>query len=343
MIAARLSAHVALEPQADGNILAASTAIRSRLGNFSPAAAERAQRLRDGLPLASFSARRSAVDKEIDLPGPALARAAFWNTGSGLQKAAVIKSSSNRRCLITGRKLQTSRAGERIVLSRFAYLRRRGDEMVLESPRAGGVVSDCRSACRGRAHLGSPPRSTIGNLRRQDGFPGRRVARACCWIAGMLFRIEPTGSEGLRADEGDDNLVLWDFHDLLFHTHTTEGRQANPLGGLYPYAGMMRHRHRCGPSWPGQLIDLQRTLPPPSNTASPRAEPVPRDATRRAISTTTIRSRLSSCRSSSTTPPGSRRIGKTRADLGDGSGPDDRLHARPYPSGRQQPTNSSSI
>ena len=47
----------------------------------------------------------------------------------------------------------------------------------------------------------------------------------------ILFKLKEGDTDGLRPSEGDPNLVLWDFHDLLlFHTHSTEGRQTNPLG-----------------------------------------------------------------------------------------------------------------
>jgi SagB-type dehydrogenase family enzyme len=81
----------------------------------------------------------------------------------------------------------------------------------------------------------------------------------------MLFRID--AGDGLRADEGDDRLVLWDFHDLLFHTHSTEGRQANPAGGLYPYAGEMPPPPAIRPRWPGQTVKL-----PGVQSTSPAAE-----------------------------------------------------------------------
>jgi hypothetical protein len=126
---------------------------------------------------------------------------------------------------------------EIIVLSRFAYFRRRGNEMVLESPRAGALFRIVDPKIATAIVMLSTPQQ-IKKFRRQDSFPGVELL-ALLVDCQILFKIDAASDEGLRPAEGDHNLVLWDFHDLLFHTHSTEGRQANPLGGLYPYAGVI--------------------------------------------------------------------------------------------------------
>jgi SagB-type dehydrogenase family enzyme len=85
----------------------------------------------------------------------------------------------------------------------------------------------------------------------------------------ILFKIEAAKGDGLRPSEGDDDLVLWDFHDLLFHTRSTEGRQANPLGGFYPYAGLIPPPPAVRPRWPGKAIDLSKVSVAPSEAPSP--------------------------------------------------------------------------
>src|SRR5260370_42550395 len=107
--------------------------------------------------------------------------------------------------------------------------------MVSGSARAGGLFRICDpNIASGLAVLSTPQK--ISRLRRQDNFPGIALL-ALLVDCQILFRIDAANDQGLRPTEGDDNLVLWYFHDLLFHTHNTEGRQAYPRGGLYPRAG----------------------------------------------------------------------------------------------------------
>jgi SagB-type dehydrogenase family enzyme len=111
----------------------------------------------------------------------------------------------------------------------------------------------------------------IKQFRRQDGFPGVELL-ALLLNCQILFRVDADSGEGLRPAEGDDHLVLWDFHDLLFHTHSTEGRQANPLGGLYPYADVIAPPPAVRPRWPGKQIDLRELSAAPSEIVSPIAK-----------------------------------------------------------------------
>ncbi len=140
-----------------------------------------------------------------------------------------------------------------LVLSRFAYMRRRGAEMVLESPRASALFKICEPKIATAIAMFSTPRQ-IKQLRRREGFPGVELL-ALLLDCQILFKVG-AGESGLRMAEGDHSLVLWDFHDLLFHTRSTEGRHVNPLGGVYPYVGVISPPPAVRPNWPGKKIDL---------------------------------------------------------------------------------------
>jgi SagB-type dehydrogenase family enzyme len=201
--------------------------------------------------------------------------------------------------------------------------------MVLESPRAGALFRICDPVIAAAlATLSSPQQ--IKKFRRQVGFPGNELL-ALLLDCQILFKVEAADDDGLRATEGDNKLVMWDFHDLLFHTHSTEGRQAIPIGGLYPHAGMIAPPPAVRPHWPGKKIDLKKLSANASEPLSPfvtllRERHSTRDFDdRKPIKLTELARLLDH-----TARVRSR--WKSEADLGDG-GPVVEYTSRPYPSG----------
>ena len=266
VIAACLSDHVALDGQADGNVVARFEGYAQGLGKFTPATIKRLSELRTGLPLVSIS-RGRAGDKEINLLVQRLARSGLLEyrlgPARGVQDSVVIEPQ------IADYSPQISKIGntDTIALSRFAYLRRRGTELVLESPRAGALfrITDPKMAAA-LVTLSKPQK--ISRYRKERGFPGLEFL-GLLMDCQILFKLRDGDSDGLRPSEGDPSLVLWDFHDLLFHTHSTEGRQANPIGGLYSYSDLTAPLPAVRPPWPGKSVDLNGAVtPPPSPFAS---------------------------------------------------------------------------
>jgi SagB-type dehydrogenase family enzyme len=329
VVAARLSGHITLEAQADGNIAACFDGYSVGLGQFSAGTLVRAQDLRTGLPLASFAPDGRTPDREIDLLVRRLAR-------RGLLEYRLGPSPDGNDQVVIEPQIpdywpRTSKLAdsEMIVLSRFAYLRRRGHEMVLESPRAGALFRICDpNIATALAVLSTPQK--IGRLRRRDNFPGIALL-ALLVDCQILFRIDAANDQGLRPTEGDDNLVLWDFHDLLFHTHSTEGRQANPVGGLYPHAGTIAPLPAVRPGWPGKKIDLREFSAESSQLDSPLAKLLlERHSTRDFDDRQPITlAELSQFLDSTARV---RSSWKSGLDLGE-DGPEIEYAARPYPSG----------
>src|SRR5271165_4247980 len=273
MLCARLGGHVTLEARADGNIAACFDGDSVGLGKFSAGAADRAQCLRTGLPLGSFTSGEKNIDKEIDRLVRQLARCGLLeyrfarsrsgeDLGQGGQDKVVIEPQ------VPDYWPRAPRLGDAdvLVLSRFAYMRRRGNEMVLESPRAGALFKICDPKIAAFVAILSAPQP-LKRLRRQDGFPGVELL-ALLVDCQILFKLDPAHGSGLRPSEGDDDLVLWDFHDLLFHVRSTQGRHANPLGGVYPYARVMPPLPAVRPRWPGKKIDLRKL-------SSAHGQPIP--------------------------------------------------------------------
>ena len=269
-VSARLSEHVTLEAQANGKIDACFGGYVVGLGTFSVAAADRAQDLRVGLPLASFASGRRDVDKELDLLVRRLARHGLLEYGLGSSRTDEDEIVIEPQAADYWPGTPQLGNADVVVLSRFAYMRRRSNEMVLESPRAGALFKICNPQIATTIALLSRPQQ-IKKLRQQDGFPGLEFL-ALLVDCQILFKIHTARDSGLRPVEGDNDLVLWDFHDLLFHTRSTEGRQANPLGGVYPYAGLVPPLPAVRPRWPGKKIDLRKFVAAPSRAMSPVAK-----------------------------------------------------------------------
>ncbi|QPF81590.1 SagB family peptide dehydrogenase [Bradyrhizobium genosp. L] len=252
-LAARLNPHVTLDAQDDGSIAAHFDDYSEPLGKYSAATSERARELRTGLPL-PFAAR------ENDTAARDIARLIRQLARRGLVEYRLMRDDTELVVIEPQAPDYWPQAPKlddaaTIVLSRFAYLRRRGTEMVLESPRAAALfcIRDAAIASL-LASLAAP--QTIRRIKRQDGYPGPELL-ALLLDCQILVAVDTTKHETLRQAEGDDGLVLWDFHDLLFHTRSTEGRQANPLGGLYPNTGLIAPLPAARPAWPGKTIKLQ--------------------------------------------------------------------------------------
>jgi SagB-type dehydrogenase family enzyme len=123
----------------------------------------------------------------------------------------------------------------RYVMSRFSYLRKDGEQFILESPLAGAkiVLHDSRAmtflhgvakACSLSELYGASK-----DIPRDSAALFVRLLLSC----QALFRV---GEEGCAAEE-TLTLSQWDFRDLLFHTSSRLGRHSNPYGATFRFLG----------------------------------------------------------------------------------------------------------
>jgi SagB-type dehydrogenase family enzyme len=148
----------------------------------------------------------------------------------------------------------------------------------------------------------------------------------------ILFKIDPARDSDPRSAEGNDALVLWDFHDLLFHARSTQGRHANPVGGVYPYAQVMPPPPAVRPRWPGKKIDLRKF----SAAHSPAISPVARLLRQRHSTRTFDERRPITLAEIARFLDGTARVQsrwRSRLDLGGDGAPVVAYAERPYPSG----------
>ena len=322
VLSAHVTERITLEAQADGNVVAHFEDYAQSLGKFAPVISKRVAELRTGMPLASIANGRAA-DKEINILVRRLARSGLleYRFGLGRGQASIV---IEPQLADYWPQISAIANTDTIALSRFAYLRRRGKEMVLESPRAGALFRIADPEIAAALAILSQPQK-ISQYRKQRGFPGLEFLGLLvdCQI---LFKLKAGDIDGSRASEGDPNLVLWDFHDLLFHTRSTEGRQANPLGSLYTYSRLMTPLPAVRPAWPGQAINLNSSAPPSPFAALLNARQSIRDFDdEHPITLAELAALLQSTarvRAKWTAP----------ADMEDGQGPDVSYASRPYPS-----------
>ena len=245
--------------QADGSITAFADGYSVNLGQLSTATMDRARNLTDDLPRASF-AGKSAIAREVDVLVHRLAR-------HGLLEYRLSFPRDEQDLVVIEPQVpeywpQRAKLGESdtVVLSRFAYLRRRGNEMVLESPRAGALFRIGDPAIAATLAALSRPHK-ISRLRRHATSFNLDLLELLL-DSQFLLKLNAKSGDGLRVNEGDGNLVLWDFHDLVFHTRSTEGRQSNPIGGAFRYANVVPPLPAVRPPWPGKKIDLRNCSTP---------------------------------------------------------------------------------
>ena len=253
-MAVRLAGHVSLEARPNGTVVACFDGHSVGLGEVSTPAADRAQALRTGLPLHALASSRRRIDREVDGLVRRLARHGLLEYCLGRSRDGAAQVVIEPQVPDYWPRTPPLGNADILVLSRFAYMRRRGNDMVLESPRAGALFKICDARiATALAALAAP--QAVKQLRRQDAFPGLELL-ALLLDCQILFKVDRARDVGPRLAEGDDNLVLWDFHDLLFHARSSEGRHANPLGGVYAYADIMPPLPAVRPRWPGKAIAL---------------------------------------------------------------------------------------
>ncbi|MDR3670182.1 MAG: SagB family peptide dehydrogenase [Holophaga sp.] len=117
-------------------------------------------------------------------------------------------------------------------LSRFAWIRRGPDGAVLESPLGFA-----------RVLLHDPgllePVGRLCQPVNADGLSGLDppMARAFLAMLASAGAVAPCVGEGQLPEDRDPALRQWEFHDLLFHSRSRQGRHGDPVGGTFRFLG----------------------------------------------------------------------------------------------------------
>lgn len=143
-------------------------------------------------------------------------------------------------------------------LSRFACCRNEGGQMVIDSPKgyAQLILHDAR-AMTIVAQLAQPHRHDE-LVQMNMGL----VSETICHFLELLHNanalVETTERD--QQPEIDDPVIgQWEFHDMLFHSRTRQGRHSQPYGGTYRFSG----KHTAPPVVKPPMSDTPIDLPKP--------------------------------------------------------------------------------
>jgi SagB-type dehydrogenase family enzyme len=142
-------------------------------------------------------------------------------------------------------------------LSRFAYLRREGEALVLESPLS--VVRTLLHGPTAAALVGAltRPRTARDLAARTAGVAADALQAFLGLLASAGVIAEPD-AEGRLPEETDPTLAQWEFHDLLFHSRSRPGRHDYPTGGTYRFLGKLPPLPALKPRMCDAVVPLYR-------------------------------------------------------------------------------------
>ena len=124
------------------------------------------------------------------------------------------------------------------VLSRFAYIRRDGDGLVLESPLGPARLLLHDDRATGLVHaLGRP--GSLAELALRTPGSGVEAVRQMLGLLLSADMAREVSEEGTTVEDTEPALRIWEFHDLLYHCRSREGRHDAPVGATYHWAGKL--------------------------------------------------------------------------------------------------------
>lgn len=146
-----------------------------------------------------------------------------------------------------------------IRLSRFAFVRERGDELLLESPLAHHHVVLHRPLASWV--VGSLGRlTTTTEVAHSANLAEPLVVDVVGYLVGAGMVL--LGDEGDEApefgEETDPALATWAPHDLLFHSRSRLGRHDNAAGAAFNHIKTMRPLPVVKPAPPGRRFPLHQ-------------------------------------------------------------------------------------
>ena len=150
-------------------------------------------------------------------------------------------------------------------LSRFAWIRRLdGGGAVLENALGFGRVRLVEAGLFHRLGQLCEPQ-TLDDLCGPELAPP--LARAFLSLLLSAGAVAACGDAGQLPEDRDPALRQWEFHDLLFHSRSREGRHGEPVGGTCRFLGELAPLPGLKPARPDGEIPLPEPCPPAEEPA----------------------------------------------------------------------------
>ena len=124
------------------------------------------------------------------------------------------------------------------ILSRFTYLHRLDNSLVLESPLSHARMTLHGWIAAAVIQLLAEPCCLRDILPQVPGLTDDAANQLLMLLIGSHM-AEDSNQNSSQPDGGHTALPTWEFHDLLFHARSRAGRHDNPVGGTYRFAGRL--------------------------------------------------------------------------------------------------------
>ena len=153
--------------------------------------------------------------------------------------------------------LREAAIDKKYALSRFAYCHKKQEYFVLESPlsHAEVMLPDWKGAAL-IAELTKP--QTYQELCNKIPGISQETVQL---VFRLLLSSEMLGEvkeDGKLEEEDNENLVSWEFHDLLFHARNRNGRHSNPAGKTFRFLDKIPQPPMVKPQISEEIIELYK-------------------------------------------------------------------------------------
>ncbi len=143
------------------------------------------------------------------------------------------------------------------ILSRFAYYHQVEEQLVLESPLSQAQVLLLNWQVAALAMQLARPHNCSEMV---TGVPGISLETVKQFVSLLLSSqmLSEAREDGTIAEQANTTLAQWEFHDLLFHTRSRQGRHANLCGGTYRFLGKIEPPPALKPRMSEEALELYK-------------------------------------------------------------------------------------